>query len=119
MLLVVELIVKVIVQIPVMAFLRRYACQRAELGHQLASFSVHHSRCFCCDNGHVDTFSGRRLECGRELVYQSLGQWFENGSRSDSLRNFDNLVRTHLFEQVRVSFEQATRLHYFWHSFLA
>ena len=68
-----------------------------DLSHQLESFDVDTAECFCCTCHHVHPTTGEPVPCDRQLVQQTLKQWF--GSRC----NFESLVRERLTQKVKKS----------------
>lgn len=71
--------------------------QLHDLSQQLESFDVDTAECFCCTCHHVHPTTGEPVPCDRELVQQTLKQWF--GGRS----NFESLVRERLTDKVKKS----------------
>eukprot|EP00929_Paragymnodinium_shiwhaense_P073432 TRINITY_DN37412_c0_g2_i1.p1 TRINITY_DN37412_c0_g2~~TRINITY_DN37412_c0_g2_i1.p1 ORF type:complete len:635 (-),score=32.04 TRINITY_DN37412_c0_g2_i1:548-2386(-) len=80
-----------------------------DLRHQLDSFSIELSSCFCCSNGHTSPVTGARIPCDREMVYETLREWMlRRCSDGDGhidhidahLLAFDNKVRLSLKEYV-------------------
>lgn len=72
---------------------------------QLESFSVEQCRCYCCSVSHQDPTTGLRIPCDREVIFETLQEWYggdhEDGSHRSFVRPFNRLVRVHLAGIVR------------------
>jgi len=69
------------------------------LPKQFESFCIREAQCFCCTNNHIMPGTGEPIPCDRELVYETLKEWFSNECAGDvtgqgHLDYFDQLVRT-------------------------
>eukprot|EP00438_Fugacium_kawagutii_P000804 Skav235089 [mRNA] locus=scaffold711:47992:48975:- [translate_table: standard] len=80
---------------------RRLTKNLQSLVGQLRDFDVNKTKCACCSAEHVKE-TGERIPCDRELIYQSLTDWYGNGSADleVALENFNLAVRSHLADQI-------------------
>ncbi|CAE7259329.1 unnamed protein product [Symbiodinium natans] len=68
---------------------------------QLANFRVEDADCFCCSNNHRHPHDGSRLPCDRQLVHNTLKQWYNDvESTADHLETFSRLVREELAPNI-------------------
>ena len=67
-----------------------------EVPRQLQNFRVQDSKCYCCSHSHVHPRSGEPLPCDRQLVYETIQDWWgtkkEDGS-DPHLERFSASVR--------------------------
>eukprot|EP00929_Paragymnodinium_shiwhaense_P073431 TRINITY_DN37412_c0_g1_i2.p1 TRINITY_DN37412_c0_g1~~TRINITY_DN37412_c0_g1_i2.p1 ORF type:complete len:384 (-),score=22.73 TRINITY_DN37412_c0_g1_i2:166-1317(-) len=87
------------------AFCLEFHCSNVrDLRHQLNSFSIELSSCFCCSHGHMNPVTGDPIPCDREMVYETLREWMlrqcndGDGQVDAHLLAFDNKVRLNLKE---------------------
>lgn len=66
------------------------------LPEQLRDFSIRHTKCFCCTHDHVHPETGQVIPCDRELVLQTVRDWFSDESHEDALDLLDGHVRKHM-----------------------
>eukprot|EP00438_Fugacium_kawagutii_P018300 Skav202883 [mRNA] locus=scaffold1401:190176:191168:- [translate_table: standard] len=68
---------------------------------QLRDFDVNKTQCACCSAEHVKD-TGETIPCDRELIYQTLTDWYGNESADleVALENFNLAVRSHLSDQI-------------------
>eukprot|EP00438_Fugacium_kawagutii_P000745 Skav220489 [mRNA] locus=scaffold591:193687:195261:+ [translate_table: standard] len=80
---------------------RRLTMNLQSLVGQLRDFDVNTSKCACCSAEHVKE-TGEKIPCDRELIYQSLTDWYGNESADleVALENFNLAVRSHLADQI-------------------
>lgn len=80
---------------------RRLTRNLHSLTAQLSHFDVNEAKCSCCSCGHVSS-EGEEIPCDRELIYQSLQDWY--GKDSDDLQagleRFNAVVRNKLTGQI-------------------
>jgi hypothetical protein len=62
-------------------FLRRHVRDLRVLPKQIADFSITNAHCFCCSVNHSMPGTGEQLPCDREIVYNTVGDWF--GDKND------------------------------------
>ena len=79
---------------------RRLTRDLHSLTAQLSHFNVNEAKCSCCSCGHVS--SGKEIPCDRELIYQSLQDWYGNDSDDlqQGLERFNAVVRNQLTDQI-------------------
>ncbi|CAE7642041.1 RE2 [Symbiodinium sp. CCMP2456] len=72
-----------------------------EIPRQLAVFRLEDAECFCCSNNHRHPHNGSRLPCDRQLVYNTLKQWYDEvESEADHLETFSRMVRDELAPSI-------------------
>eukprot|EP00435_Cladocopium_sp_Y103_P066224 s22_g28.t1 len=77
------------------------------LSRQLREFDIHESKCSCCSAGH-ETPSGERIPCDRDLIYQSLADWYGNDADDlqGRLESFSTAVRTQFADRILSTWEE-------------
>jgi len=82
------------------------------LPDQLTDFSVEKASCFCCTNSHVSPQTQEPLQCDRELIFQTMTDWFgpacalqnpqqdPQNLQQQALHTFDQFARTEFREWV-------------------
>ena len=72
-----------------------------KIPRQLANFRLDDAECFCCSNNHRHPHNGSRLPCDRQLVYNTLKQWYDDvESAGDHLETFSRMVREDLAPSI-------------------
>ena len=86
---------------------RRLTKNLQSLSRQLREFDIHESKCSCCSAGH-ETPSGERIPCDRDLIYQSLADWYGNDADElqGRLESFNKAVRTQFADRILTSWEE-------------
>ena len=94
-----------------LAHVGRAFCRSLDtLQQQLASFSLMNAKCSCCDANHVDSYTGQRIPCDRDVMLRCIGTWF--GSEDV----FRDLVRGQLRTAV---LQQLTNMGYLYRQLVA
>eukprot|EP00435_Cladocopium_sp_Y103_P069394 s64_g33.t1 len=81
---------------------RRLTRNLHSLTAQLSHFNVNEAKCACCSCGHVSSETGKKIPCDRELIYQSLQDWYGKDSNDlqAGLERFNTVVRNKLADQI-------------------
>eukprot|EP00435_Cladocopium_sp_Y103_P057026 s700_g19.t1 len=105
---VVGLVVMFLITYPLQAWVgRRLTKNLQSLSRQLREFDVHESKCSCCSAGH-ERPSGERIPCDRDLIYQSLADWYGNDADDlqGRLESFNKAVRTQFADRILSTWEE-------------
>ena len=85
---------------PLQAWVGRQLIKNLQsLSKQLRQFDIHQTKCSCCSADHLKF--GERIPCDRDLIYQSLAEWY--GLCDDGQTNFESFnkaVRTQFADQI-------------------
>lgn len=81
---------------------RRLTRNLHSLTAQLSHFNVNEAKCSCCSCGHVSSETGKEIPCDRELIYQSLLDWYgkDGDDLQAGLERFNAVVRNKLTDQI-------------------
>ena len=79
--------------------LRQIVHELQQLPEQFSKFSVGDADCFCCHNMHMHPETGENLQCDRQLVYQTMKEWFTDEGQDGRLED-SHLVK---FDMLRMS----------------
>ena len=102
------LAVMFLITYPLQAWVGRQLTKNLQsLSRQLREFDIHESKCSCCSAGH-ETQSGERIPCDRDLIYQSLADWYGNDADNlqGRLESFNKAVRTQFADRILTNWEE-------------
>ncbi|CAK0792585.1 unnamed protein product [Prorocentrum cordatum] len=91
-----------IIATPLSSFLARHVCTFAEQEEQLVTFSLQHAGCFCCSNGHKHPETQNAMRCDRELIRDTVIDWFGDVGRFD--RFVRKKLRSHTVRHAQISY---------------